>query len=339
MSREGPGSSARAPSHSCRAITTMSLPATRPFEVGRSQPNLRPMANVPRHARPFLRWAGGKRWLAPAIRALVADLSPRHYFEPFLGGGAIFFTLRPKRASLSDINEDLINTYVQVRDQADNVTALLREMPVSKEGYERIRSTQATDPAARAARFLYLNRTAFLGLYRVNRDGAFNVPYGGGERTPKVLYNTAILQEAARALEGAALKSSDFEESIAQAQDGDLVYCDPTYTVLHNSNGFLRYNEAIFSWDDQVRLATASAAASKRGALVIVSNADHPTVSALYPSSIRLRFERFSLVSPRTDGRKVISEALYVMAPELSRARLRIPVDGAGPRQGETGYK
>ena len=123
---------------------------------------------------------------------------------------------------------------------------------------------------------------------------------------------------------------------MSQAEDGDLIYCDPTYTVLHNSNGFQRYNEAIFSWDDQVRLAAATAAAVKRGALVIVSNADHPTVSHLYPAAIRLTFQRTSRVSPRKDGRCLISEALYVLAPKWAQGRLRISNIGQGSATAET---
>jgi DNA adenine methylase len=286
---------------------------------------VRPVASIAEPVQPFLRWPGGKRWLVPVIRHMVADLGLPGYIEPFLGGGAVFFGLCPKKACLADVNEDLINTYRQVREAPDRIAALLRKLPVTNASYQEIRSRQPRTALHRAVRFLYLNRTGFMGLYRVNRDGNFNVPFGGGERTAQLLYDTPILRDAASALQAADLRSSDFEVSMSRAGDGDLVYCDPTYTVVHNMNGFQRYNEAIFSWSDQVRLSAAAAAAAERGALVIVSNADHPTVTGLYPHTIRFVFERVSRVSPRIEARKRITEALYVLAPRWAKDRIALP--------------
>src|SRR5207247_10489561 len=126
--------------------------------------------------QPFLRWPGGKRWLVPIIMPIVESLRPTAYFEPFLGGGAVFFSLKCRPAVLSDINEDLINAYIQVRERPVEIVSRLRALPVSERDYDRLRTASPRDPLDRAVRFLYLNRTAFSGLYRVNRLGVFTVP-------------------------------------------------------------------------------------------------------------------------------------------------------------------
>lgn len=126
--------------------------------------------------RPFLKWPGGKRWLLPHVRELLNGLTYKRYIEPFLGGGAVFFGLSPKSAVLSDVNEDLINTYLQVRDHPAELVEKLKKLQADKETYGKQREIEATCPIVRAVRFLYLNRTAFGGMYRVNQQGHFNVP-------------------------------------------------------------------------------------------------------------------------------------------------------------------
>jgi len=225
--------------------------------------------------KPFLKWPGGKRWLAHYIQALLAGRKFERYFEPFLGGGAIFFALRPTSAILSDINPDLINIYKQVKYRPRKLLERLQEIKVNKRAYLCMRSYEPECHRERAVRFLYLNRTAFAGMYRLDQQGRFNVPYGGGSRTPAILWRDNLLVNASRALKGATILTADFEKIIAMASEGDLVYCDPTYTVAHNNNGFIRYNEHNFSWKDQIRLAEASLSAAARGASVLVSNAFH----------------------------------------------------------------
>ena len=263
---------------------------------------------------PFLKWPGGKRWAASHIAAKVLERLKNRYIEPFLGGGAVFFHLRPTaRCVLSDINADLINVYRIVRDYPEEIIEQLTCLRVSKSFYYRLRGAEPTDPMSRAARFLYLNRTAFGGMYRVNVDGEFNVPYGGGERTPAILWETSILRDAAAALKGVALVKSDFEAVLDSAAAGDVAYCDPTYTVTHDQNGFIRYNERNFSWSDQERLAKAAFCAARRGAGVIVSNAHHREVRKLYRNARFETLARHSALSPEPSKRRVVKEYLIAL--------------------------
>lgn len=270
-----------------------------------------------RHApvKPFLKWPGGKRWGASTIADMVRHHLTGTYYEPFLGGGAIFFYLRPASAVLTDLNADLINTYRQVRINHIRLIELLKGSPVSKDHYLHIRNATPRALHERAARFLYLNRTAFGGMYRLNRDGKFNVPYGG--RKLDQLWAENLLFHAAQALSAAHLETSDFERIIGRALRGDVVYCDPTYTVAHDSNGFRRYNERNFAWTDQLRLAKAAGRAVTRGATVIISNAHHPSIRELYPTAECIEMERSSCVSRKLLGRKRIQEYVFVMRPKV----------------------
>jgi DNA adenine methylase len=261
---------------------------------------------------PFLKWPGGKRWASSRIAALVQECLTGTYYEPFLGGGAVFFRLRPEKAILSDINPELINAYRIVRDSAEKLVPLLRRMAVNKNNYNRLRRAEPVDPIRRAVRFLYLNRTAFGGIYRLNLKGEFNVPYGGGERNPSILWEKRLLKSAAEALATADVRVADFETMLDLANSGDVVYCDPTYTVAHDNNGFIRYNEKNFSWADQHRLACAARRATQRGAKVIVSNANHDTIRKLYPGARFLVAERRSLVSCDVSKRRAVEE-LFVL--------------------------
>jgi DNA adenine methylase len=273
--------------------------------------------------QPFLKWPGGKRWAAPAIASLIREaLSPEGtFFEPFVGGGAIFFYFRPCRAVLADVNAELVETYQAVRDAGQAVLRALRRLKVSEEEYYRIRATKPRRLVTRAARFLYLNRTAFGGVYRLNRNGAFNVPYGGGDRTPALLWKTGLLEAASVALAGVDLRHSDFEAIVDEAGLGDVVYCDPTYTVAHDNNGFRRYNERNFSWADQERLARAAERAVGRGATVLVSNAHHDSIAELYADVEVHTLRRKSRMSAKPDKRRDVSEYLLVLRPGARGSR------------------
>lgn len=266
--------------------------------------------------KPFLKWPGGKRWLAQEIADILQPRLHGRYFEPFLGGGAVFFTLRPTLATLSDINADLLNVYRQVRDQPTQVLYHLKRIPVTSKRYYSIRRVNSDCKIKQAAQFLYLNRTAFGGIYRLNKDGQFNVPYGGGDRTPIPLWRDNLVVSSSIALRGVTLKTSDFEPMLDMAAAGDAVYCDPTYTVAHEDNGFVRYNERNFSWADQERLAAAAIRAYKRGAFVIISNAYHPSVRKLYRQFTAKRMTRKSLVSASVDARRTVHEYLLVLDPQ-----------------------
>jgi DNA adenine methylase len=272
-------------------------------------------AEVVPSVQPFLKWPGGKRWLVPWIVKIINEYKYITYREPFLGGGAIFFALQPKYSVLSDINSDLINTYYQVKQNSASLLESLRSLPVNRATYNYFRESCPASPLQRAVRFLYLNRTAFGGMYRLNKRGEFNVPFGGGERTVAPLWEYDLVTSSAWALRRAKLIAVDFEQALSEAEKGDLVYCDPTYTVTHNNNGFIRYNEKNFSWEDQKRLSRSCHSAAARGALVIVSNACHNDVLDLFAPPRHITVARTSRLCPIVTYRRFVDEYLFIFPP------------------------
>ena len=171
----------------------------------------------------------------------------------YFGSGAVFFALRPKSSILSDVNKELIETYLAIKNDWDRVFNVLKihHKNHNAKYYYKIRNSKPKTLFSRAARFIYLNRTCWNGLYRVNLKGEFNVPIGT---------KTAVLLETddfvvSQLLQNAQLIHNDFEVIVDQAEDGDLLFVDPPYTVKHSDNGFIKYNEELFHWDDQVRLS------------------------------------------------------------------------------------
>lgn len=229
---------------------------------------------------PFLKWAGGKRWLVNTFPDLI-NFSFNRYIEPFLGSAAIFFYLAPRNAILSDCNIELIETYQTIKDDWERVQMELQKHQIkhSKRYYYYMRQYSPRTPHTRAARLIYLNRTCWNGLYRVNLRGEFNVPIGTKKN---VLLDTDDFPAISKLLENAELRVSDFEPVLDEAGRDDFVFVDPPYTVKHNLNGFIKYNEKLFSWDDQKRLRDAVERAVMRGAKIIVSNANHRSVRVLY---------------------------------------------------------
>lgn len=245
---------------------------------------------------PFLKWAGGKRWLVKHYPHIFPSFSGK-YIEPFLGGGSVFFHITPDRAVLSDTNAELINTYLAIRNNWQEVFDLLQHhaRKHSDAYYYSVRTSRPKSLAGKAARFIYLNRACFNGIYRVNRKGQFNVPRGTRNR---IIFETDDFEELSRLLKNVELKACDFEEVIDSASDGDLVFADPPYTVCHNNNSFIKYNEKLFSWDDQVRLVSCLKRAAQRGAFVIATNAYHQSVIKLYRNYFQLKpIYRKSLIS------------------------------------------
>ncbi len=261
--------------------------------------------------KPFLKWAGGKTWLIENSEIRFPQF-PGRYIEPFLGGGAVFFHLRPKAALLSDANARLIETYSALRDDWRSVFEQLQiyQQHHDKEFYYQERARQPDSLCARAAQFIYLNRTCFNGLYRENRRGEFNVPKGTSNQIFRSVDNFPSISAA---LSGATLRSQDFAESIDSAEQGDFVFLDPPYTVAHNENGFINYNQKIFSWDDQVRLRDCVQAAVDRGADVMMTNANHNSIAELYENLASPKIlPRSSTISGSNNGRGQSTEALYL---------------------------
>ncbi len=259
---------------------------------------------------PLMKWPGGKRALVSHIVATFPQ-SFKTYYEPFFGGGAIFFAVRPKNAILADVNDDLINCYRVVRDSPDELIRVLKTYKNSEEDYYQLRGYRPRTEIRRAARFLYLTRLSFNGIHRVNLKGEFNVPYGS--KTHLDVLDEDLIRAASGALTTSQLLTADFETATIDAGPGDLVYFDPPYTVAHANNGFIKYNERIFSWADQVRLAGLAEKLQLRGCTVIVSNADHPSVRQLYPDAKFLQIERFSVISASAKHRTRITESIFVL--------------------------
>lgn len=256
---------------------------------------------------PFLRWAGGKRWLVNNYAHFFPQKYNK-YIDPFLGGGSVYFFLSPEKAILSDYNKELITTYNAIKDEPlKMLQAYKRHVKKhSKEYYYLIREKQPKSQAEISARFLYLNRTCFNGIYRVNSQNKFNVPFG---EKYKMFFETDDFLGISDYLKNAEILYSDFEETIEQAEKGDFVFADPPYTVTHNNNGFVHYNEKLFSWEDQIRLAKKLIEAKKRGALVLATNANHEKIRELYEENFDLiEVSRYTSISGLSKNRKSYSE-------------------------------
>lgn len=266
---------------------------------------------------PFLRWAGGKRWLGRILSPLITVRLREGgtYFEPFLGSGAMFLAVQPRKAVLSDLNRDLVTTFRQVARYPKAIVGRLSRMPVTKKEFQRVRRWYPTSQLSRAVRFIYLNRNCYGGLYRENQLGVFNVPYGGGERNHKGICENGEILRAALALNRTYVELSvcDFAETLKRAGRGDVVYCDPTYREVSREH-FDRYGRVIFRWEDQERLAQLASKACKRGALVILSNATCNGVRELYPQAGVVEVRRRKGLGPAMNHRGQV-EYVFVLDP------------------------
>lgn len=268
---------------------------------------------------PFVRWAGGKTWLIPHVPDILGSVQIEHYHEPFLGGGAVFFSTEHKKKSyLSDANPQLINAYIQVRDNPDDVIALFRELPNTEADYYRIRGEITQENTAEnAARFIYLNQTSFNGLYRVNREGRYNVPYGFREGW---VYHTERIYSASAKLQNTRIEVGDFELNKYRIKRHDLVFLDPPYTVSHNNNGFIQYNQNLFSIDDQHRLKKFIEYIKHKGAYYILTNAAHETIRKIFltQGDRIVELQRNSLIGGKKAAREAISEYIFTNIPEAN---------------------
>ncbi len=257
---------------------------------------------------PLLKWPGGKRKLAKSIAAFFPPSFAR-YFEPFVGGGALFFHLLPASAYLSDKNADLVNAYTQIKLRPERLIRQLRKWHNSENEYYRIRAWAPSNDIERAARLIYLCTLSFNGIYRQNLRGEFNVPYNF--KTYLAPCDENKIKQVSGALQFATLKKADFDAAVRSARSGDLVYFDPPYTVAHGNNGFLKYNASIFHWKDQERLARLAHDLADRGCAVYVSNADHYSIHALYKQFSVAYIDRHSVIAASEEFRKRVTECLF----------------------------
>jgi DNA adenine methylase len=273
----------------------------------------------PANIRPFLRWAGSKRRLLQFLTPYMPK-SIGKYYEPFLGGGAMFFYLGPKRAEISDVSTALIETYRAVRVSPSEVLKFLRPLTPSKKNYKQLKNYTPRSIVGRAGRFIFLNKACWNGLYRVNSDGIFNVPYGW-PRTDFIIDEANLLRCAKQLRRReVSIKQQDFEEIERRVDDGDFVFLDPPYVTSHNMNGFVDWNECLFSWSDQVRLASMARKLVKKGANVLITNANHADVHSLYIGFGTATYSRWSNLASNTSRRGTTSEAIFFGGPAYARS-------------------
>jgi DNA adenine methylase len=261
-------------------------------------------------AKPFLKWAGGKRQILPA---LLPHVPARHgtYIEPFVGGGALFFALRPARAVLADINERLIRTYRGVRDDVEKVIALLRTYPHDSRFFYDLREVDidARSDAEVAAWFIYLNKTGYNGLYRVNRRNRYNVPFG--RHVNPTICDESNLRACAAALRDADLLAEGFEIAARRAQRGDFAYFDPPYVPLSATSSFTSYTSHGFGPEEQTRLRDVAKDLKGHGVHVLLSNSSAPFVRKLYSRDFDIReVAATRMVNSRASSRGAISELI-----------------------------
>lgn len=270
---------------------------------------------------PFLKWAGGKGQLAGHILARLPAKSGT-YYEPFIGGGAIFFTLvaegRIKRAVLGDRNAALVELYEVVRDHVENLATLLSQHTHrhSEEYFYEVRAQDPTvlDAVQRASRFIFLNRTCFNGLYRVNSKGRFNVPFGR-YKNPRIC-DPEGLRNASRALQNVTLRLADFEDVVAAARPGDAVYFDPPYYPLSRTSSFTAYDPYPFREPEHERLAAVHRGLGERGIFSLLSNSDCPYTRSLYAGLDVETVEATRNINSVGTKRGKITELLVLARPE-----------------------
>jgi len=267
---------------------------------------------------PVLKWAGGKRQVLRHIKMYV----PRSfavYHEPFLGGGALLFELQPPEAAVNDINKELINVYQVIKDSVEELIADLkkhkneeayyyrvREQDRDREQYERLTAIQ------RASRVIYLNKTCYNGLFRVNKAGEFNTPFGGYAR-PNIV-NEAVLRAVSDYFNRARITftSLDFEEALKGVKCGDFVYLDPPYDPVSDTASFTGYDRGGFDREEQKRLKRTCDRLHKRGAKFILSNSATEFIKDLYKSYKTVVIKAKRPVNSRADKRGEIDELLVM---------------------------
>jgi DNA adenine methylase len=275
-----------------------------------SQVTFRPITNA-RSAAPILKWAGGKNGLISQFAPHFPRRSDfKRYLEPFLGGAAVFFYLQPEQSFLFDLNAQLVEVYTVLRD---DVEGLINALKLHFNDRDYFYTTRAQDPSKltpveRASRFIFLNRTCYNGLYRVNRQGQFNVPYGD-YKNPTICDDPG-LRAASAALQSAMLEVADFEIVLEYAQIHDLVYFDPPYEPLSRTSSFTSYTSNGFTSADQYRLAEVFTTLDARGCFLMLSNSNTTLIRELYRDFHLYEINARRAINSKGNGRGVIKELL-----------------------------
>ena len=264
--------------------------------------------------RPLLKWAGGKTQLLRVLRrAMPTEFS--RYAEVFLGGGALFWSLGLPGSFVADSNPELINFYEVVRDSPSDLLSAVGELPITEADYYRIRSSDPGElpPVRRAARFVYLNKTCFNGLYRVNRKGQVNSPFAG--RTDVKVLDRADVHTASALLDQCSIACADFTESLGRLQEGDFVYLDPPYLPIGGYSDFRRYTRDIFNEEHHIRLAAEFSKLQGRGVKALLSNSATDKIKCLYKAHHCVTVMASRQINCNADGRGKIPELLVANYP------------------------
>jgi DNA adenine methylase len=269
------------------------------------------------YSRPFLKWAGGKTQLLPQLARFYPPRgSVKRYIEPFLGSGAVFFHFKamvePKSAILWDNNRELVETFQAVRDDVEGVIELLREHERvhSKDHFLKMRVKKPKAPAEVAARLIYLNKTCFNGLYRVNSRGEFNVPLGSYSK-PRIV-NEEGLRKASRLLVGAEIEVKDFRKLRSKVREDDFIYFDPPYHPRSNTAYFTSYTRDSFGEKDQKDLAKLFQTLDKKNCYLMLSNSDTDLIQGLYDRFLITKVSARRNINSRADRRGPIKEMVIL---------------------------
>lgn len=262
---------------------------------------------------PLIKWVGGKRQL---MSDLLRNMPKKYnrYFEPFIGGGALFFELQSENAYISDMNEELINLYLVVRDNVYELITDLNTHKITKDYYLKIRNLDRTSKykklsnIKRASRFIYLNRTCFNGLYRVNSKGEFNVPFGN-YKNPRIV-DVDNLLNCSELLKRTEIKNADFSEILTKVKKGDFVYFDPPYVPLNETSSFTSYTKNGFDMDMQIKLKEVCDELDSMGVKFLLSNSDTKIIKELYSNYKIKKVLASRQVNANANGRGKITEVL-----------------------------
>lgn len=252
--------------------------------------------------KPFLKWAGGKSQLIPEIQKYIPSKFNK-YIEPFIGGGAVYFSMNHPKSIISDLNEELVITYTQIKENVESVIDVLKTYSNTESFFYKTRSldTNALSPQERAARLIYLNKTCFNGLFRVNKSGQFNVPYG---KRNGPFVNTENLRSASNYLKHTAIYHSDYKNILNKfAKKGDFIFLDPPYQPIGKFSDFKRYTKEFFYEKDQIELAELFKKLTDKGCFVMLTNSEHPFILDLYKEYQIKRIETKRLISSNPNTR------------------------------------
>ncbi len=269
--------------------------------------------------KPFVKWVGGKRQLLTQFRKLNLypperfDVKTGRYFEPFVGGGAVFFDLLPECGYLSDLNKELVTTYNVIKNDVEALINSLKKHKTDKEYFLNIRAQNPNtlNDLSVASRFIFLNRTCFNGMYRVNSKGGFNVPYG--KYSNPLICDVENLRKVSKALQNIEIKHQDYKEILKKAKKGDFVYFDPPYYPISKTASFTSYTAESFLDKEQAELRDTVLELDKRGCYVMLSNSDTPFINDIYSGLKGIRISKVEAgraINSNGSGRGKITEVL-----------------------------